>query len=97
MRITGDWWTRAVTVDGHQLDPRPSQNVWNHSPDGFNWGYGGSGPGQLALALLLHAGLDEDRAVELHQRFKWAFVAPLPQASFDVEFDLAAWITAASD
>ena len=24
----------------------------NHSPDGFNWGYGGSGPAQLAYALL---------------------------------------------
>lgn len=28
-------------------------NVRNHSPDGFNWGYGGSGPSQLALAILI--------------------------------------------
>src|SRR5467141_965015 len=25
----------------------------NHSPTGFAWGYGGSGPAQLALALLI--------------------------------------------
>ena len=27
-------------------------NEINHSPDGFNWGYCGSGPAQLAYALL---------------------------------------------
>jgi len=32
------------------LDPR--NRVRNHSPDGFEWGYGGSGPAQLALAIL---------------------------------------------
>lgn len=28
------------------------QEIRNHSPDGFNWGYAGSGPAQLALAIL---------------------------------------------
>jgi Family of unknown function (DUF6166) len=32
---------------------RDSLKLWNHSPSGFNWGYGGSGPAQTALALLL--------------------------------------------
>jgi hypothetical protein len=27
-------------------------DLYNHSPDGFEWGYGGSGPAQLALAIL---------------------------------------------
>jgi hypothetical protein len=49
----------------------------NTASDGFNWGYGGSGPAQLALALLLEAGIDEARAVQLHQAFKWAIVAAL--------------------
>ena len=26
----------------------------NHSPTGFEWGYGGSGPAQLAVAMLAH-------------------------------------------
>jgi len=38
-----------------ELDPRPSLQFWKHSPDGFEWSYGGSGPAQLALAILLHA------------------------------------------
>lgn len=41
------------TTSGVTLPPR--NDVRNHSPDGLEWGYGGSGPGQLALALLLHA------------------------------------------
>jgi len=40
----------VVTVDGRPLDPR--NKVRNHSPDGFEWGYAGSGPAQLALAIL---------------------------------------------
>lgn len=35
------------------LSPQPSQALRNHSPDGFEWGYAGSGPSQLALAILL--------------------------------------------
>jgi hypothetical protein len=36
--------------------PLPRRNdVSNHSPDGFEWGYGGSGPAQLALALCIDA------------------------------------------
>lgn len=67
-----------VYVDGKPLDPKPSQKVWNHSPDGFNWGYEGSGPAQLALALLLDFGLSSRRAIELHQEFKQKYVARWP-------------------
>lgn len=43
----------TVLVGRHELTPNHSQRVFNHSPDGFEWGYGGSGPSQLALAILL--------------------------------------------
>lgn len=53
-------------------------DLWNHSPTGLNWGYGGSGPAQCALALLADH-LDDDREVmRLHQPFKWAVIAKLP-------------------
>lgn len=45
-----------------------------HSPDGFGWGYGGSGPAQLAVAILAHATSD-DFAVQKYQRFKADVVA----------------------
>jgi hypothetical protein len=65
-----------VTVNGRPLNPR--LDLWNHSPTGFEWGYGGSGPAQLALALLADHLEDGDVAVELHQEFKSAVVADLP-------------------
>jgi len=50
----------------------------NHSPTGFGWGYGGSGPSQLALALLCDALGDDALAQELYQEFKWLRVSLLP-------------------
>jgi hypothetical protein len=82
-----------VTVNSRPLNPR--LDLWNHSPTGFEWGYGGSGPAQLALALLAdHLGNDE-QALEFHQRFKFAVVAALPQpgwslTSADIERAVAA-------
>jgi hypothetical protein len=57
------------------LQLAPSLELVNHSPDGFNWGYSGSGPAQLALALLLDVLEDGDKAVRLHQLFKERVVA----------------------
>ena len=46
-----------------------------HSPTGLAWGYGGSGPAQLALALLTDALGDLEKAVQHYQDFKGAVVA----------------------
>lgn len=82
-----------VLVDGKPLDPKKSQKVRNHSPDGFNWGYGGSGPAQLALAIILAAGFSAEEAQEVYQDFKWAYIARLPQAQdFRLELDVKAWV-----
>jgi len=62
----------------YTLDPAPSQALVNHSPDGFAWGYGGSGPAQLALALLLDATGNPDLALDFYQKFKGEVVAGWP-------------------
>jgi hypothetical protein len=54
-------------------------DLFNHSPTGFSWGYGGSGPAQLAVALLADALGDDDRAIRLHQCFKFKVVACWPE------------------
>lgn len=48
-------------------------HVVYHSPDGFQWGYGGSGPADLARSLLLFhlPGWCVDIAERLYQQFKW--------------------------
>jgi hypothetical protein len=58
-----------------RLDPVLSQKAYNHSPDGFEWGYSGSGPAQLALALLLDITGDSQLSFRYHQDFKERFVA----------------------
>ncbi len=61
-----------VAGSGRSLDPC----LWirNHSPDGFEWGYGGSGPAQLALAILYDLYRDRDIAERYYQRFKFLVV-----------------------
>ena len=47
----------------------------NHSPTGFAWGYGGSGPAQLALAILMDATGEQTLALRHYQEFKFCFVS----------------------
>ncbi len=81
-----------VEVDGKELKLGPSLKLRNHSPTGFQWGYAGSGPAQLALALLLAAGLPKEEACDLYQEFKREFVQHWPNGwSFCEELDVRAW------
>lgn len=61
-----------VTVDGKLLKPR--YDLRNHSPDGFSWGYSGSGPAQLSLAILADC-TDDETAMKYYQDFKAAVIA----------------------
>jgi hypothetical protein len=78
--IIGD--DAAVYIDGDFLSPSTSLKVASHSPSGFAWGYGGSGPAQLALAILLKY-LPVKDALELYQGFKSAAIATLPRRDID--------------
>ena len=63
---------------GHKAEMLPLRlDLDNHSPTGFEWGYGGSGPAQLALAILADVLDDDARALGLHQAFKWRVIAGL--------------------
>jgi hypothetical protein len=86
---TREGLTADVTVDGRPLNPR--LDLWDHSPSGFEWGYGGSGPAQLALALLAdHLG-DDREAVKLHQDFKRALVADLQYGGWTLTSHQIQW------
>ena len=84
-KLTGNAETREVYLDGKILNPIRSQKYHNHSPDGYNWGYGGSGPAQLALAIMLQLTGKADG----YQDFKWKTIATIPSGKdFDIEFEL---------
>src|ERR1035438_8868146 len=78
-------YAAIVTVDGRRLNPR--LDLWNHSPSGFERGYVGSGPAQLALAILADHFFDDEQALNLYQRFKWAVVAELPHRGWTLTSD----------
>lgn len=66
-------------VDRRKSLPLPERtDIKNHSP-GFEWGYGGSGPAQLALALCIDATGDVERSLSIYQQLKFALVARLPR------------------
>jgi hypothetical protein len=71
-------WRVHIEDDGRRRQLPLCLDVVNHSPTGFAWGYAGSGPAQLALAIL-HDAIGRDRAIELHQRFKLLCIAKLDQ------------------
>jgi hypothetical protein len=68
----------VVYAGRKKLLPARSLLLRNHSPTGFEWGYGGSGPAQLALAILLDYYGDEKKAANIYQDFKWRVIARLP-------------------
>jgi hypothetical protein len=64
--------------NGHRQEPLDLRlDLENHSPTGFECGYEGSGPAQLALAIVADALEDDDRAVKVHQGYKFAVIARL--------------------
>jgi len=74
----------TITTPAQTTTLRPdwSQKILNHSPDGFEWGYHGSGPAQLSLAIMLEhfiTRLDSHEAIakahDYYQDFKKFTVA----------------------
>lgn len=91
---------RVFVEEGGQA--RPLQHVRLHS-DGFEWGYGGSGPADLALSILAdHFGerptreqlnRGDCRCWHLHQPFKWQFIAGADRRGFTLTSEqIADWL-----
>lgn len=85
--------TNIYVVDSETEQETPLTHIPYHSPDGFAWGYQGSGPADAALAILaaMYGETKEDvlkaihhnrghqlsKALKLHQNFKDDFLAML--------------------
>ena len=52
--------------------------------DILEWGYGGSGPSQLAWCILRECGLTKPQTERLYMRFKADVVANLPRDGFTI-------------
>lgn len=68
----------------------PLRHISRHSPDGFQWGYGGSGPSDLALAIMTdyfsRQGVVKslEEANGCYQDFKWDFIAKLAEDGWSI-------------
>jgi hypothetical protein len=82
-RYTGDRTIDGlkVSVDGRPLDP--AYGVRCVSDKGFEWGYEGAAPAQLALAILADHFGDGTKALAHHQPFMVRVVA-----NFDNEWEM---------
>lgn len=76
------------TREGEAEDLDPRLDLRNHSPTGFAWGYGGSGPAQLALAILADVLLKKEAgdtlAIRYHHDFKFDVIACLPNGEWTI-------------
>jgi len=86
-------------VRGDKL--RQLDHIEYHSPDGFEWGYAGSGPADTALSILADY-FEEDaeaalkpgsKAFLLHQYFKDYFLVRVPKDAFNIrEEQIREWV-----
>lgn len=69
-----DWTNKSVLAIDEKGNAKPLKHHVYHSPDGFEWGYGGSGPADLSRSILLETiGSDRD-----YQDFKRRVIAGIP-------------------
>lgn len=72
----------TITVSDEK-GTRPLKHIVYHSPTGMEWGYGGSGPSDLARSILADfAGIKV--ADMFYQQFKWDFIAKQPKKGFQI-------------
>ena len=80
-----------VTRNGEPISPR--LDLRDHSPTGMDWGYFGSGPAQLALAILA-AETDDETALQHYQEFKRRVIGSLPLGNWTMTGeDIQAFLT----
>lgn len=70
---------------------RELRNIGSHSPDGFQIGYGGSGPSDTALSILADC-VGAEMANNFYQRFKQEFVAGWKESFEITDKEIQDWL-----
>lgn len=87
IQMEGIFSSQRVWLFGDELHPEKSLKLMDHCPTGFMWGYDGSGPSQLALAVCLEL-MGEDKALNIYHDFKRKYITTIPQANFKIDFEI---------
>jgi len=87
-----DFGNVVCSRDENGIHINVPRRITKHSPDGFCWGYGGSGPADLSLNIL-SVFIGQKLAEWLYQDFKWDFIATLPYEGGTIKReDILKWI-----
>ena len=81
------------------------RHIVHHSPTGMQMGYGGSGPADMALSILVHyfrafkssPKTAKELAMSLHQDFKWNFIAPNRTDLLITDIEIGNWLNERKD
>jgi len=79
-----------------QYEVYPLKHIVQHSPDGFNWRYGGSGPADTALSILTDC-VGKRIAEVYYQGFKERFVSIWGECFEVTENEIKTWIQVKED
>ena len=84
----------SVIVQDDDGRRRPLKHFSRHSPSGFEWGYAGSGPADLARSILAHhLGGRVAPPARVYQLFKFAIVAGLPKTEWRLTGnEISSWL-----
>ena len=94
LKVTAFYEAQEAGLLGLPVKFRPE--IATHSPDGFEWGYTGSGPAELAKQMLLHFYGDLETITRqevldgmhptayIYQLFKWQFIAKLSRYNWTI-------------
>ena len=86
-----------VLVIDERRGQHPLPHFVRHSPSGFEWGYSGSGPADLARSILAeHLGGHIAPVPRIYQLFKFTVIARLPREAWTLTHDeVALWLEGA--
>ena len=76
-----------------KLSLEKSLKIADHSPDGFQWGYSGSGPAQLAAAILYEITDDVELSRTYYELFKHDHVSQWNDTFEISEFEVRIWLS----
>ena len=76
-----------------KLSLEKSLKIADHSPDGFQWEYSGSGPAQLAAAILYEITDDIDLSRAYYELFKHDHVSQWEDTFEISEFEVRIWLS----
>lgn len=91
-----DVYVRVISDDNEAGREYQLPHHVRHSPTGFEWGYGGSGPGELARCILIDFfDGDTERADACYQDFKSDIIAPIKDDCWTISSaDIEKWVDA---